>query len=167
MIPQYLIEKVGGRPGGAHLPVRPKPSYTPAVTPLPISAMPTGKVYDDLTLQRMEFDNWEYRFWCADMEDGVRGSELVSICRVCSSIFYERVSRQNHLNGGCSNSLLAAYKLLLLDKKCVVCDTRTSEQKWGVPLCKNQQCHATFKHVDPTPQALSDALDLVAKGHKG
>jgi|ERR671923_136941 hypothetical protein len=105
------------------------------------------------------FESWEYRFWAADLTDP---TDLLAECRCCSSVFGNEIGRKLHLgNNGCAKKLTAAYKLLLKDKICVVCDQKThGKQKWGVPIC-GPVCQQVWCESQAQPNALTAALKLV------
>src|ERR1700676_5043256 len=108
------------------------------------------------------FKGWEYRFWAADISVNTRS--VIAECRCCGNIGGADISaRHLHLNqGGCSRRLCAAFKLLLLDRVCVICNMRTDLQKWGVPLCSSacQECWCTS---ESQPKALQQALQLIGE----
>lgn len=107
------------------------------------------------------FQNWEYRFWAASLE--IHTSPVIE-CRACHKM-YGKEDRTGHPSEReCYNRLCSAYKLLLKDKRCVICNTRTTKEKWGVPLCTNG-CQQAWCEVEAQPLALTQALDLV--GSKG
>ena len=108
------------------------------------------------------FKGWEYRFWAAAIQTHARS--VIAECRCCGNIVgAEMTARHLHLNqGGCSKRLCAAYKLLLRDKVCVICNLRTELQKWGVPLCSSS-CQQAWCEAESQPQALKAALDLIGE----
>lgn len=72
----------------------------------------------------------EYRFW--------RSSDGIGRCRHCWHAYRTPEDRKAHQKEfGCTRVLTEAYKLLLRDEICVVCDTKTDKTLWGVPLCSN------------------------------
>jgi hypothetical protein len=79
----------------------------------------------------------EYRFWRASGTNGC--------CRLCMAIVPTTAERRAHQRErSCTVKLVDAYKLLLKDMKCVVCDTKTTHKMWGVPLC-GQTCIARWQ----------------------
>src|ERR1700676_3153551 len=106
------------------------------------------------------FKGWEYRFWAADISVNTRS--VIAECRCCGNIGGADINaRHLHLNqGGCSRRLCAAYKLLLRDMVCIICNTKTHLQKWGVPICGNS-CQEVWCVSDSQPPALKRALELV------
>jgi hypothetical protein len=107
------------------------------------------------------WDNWEYRFWAADVNEG---SCVVCECRACGSMFGGQPGRSLHLaNFGCAKKLVAAYKLLLKDRRCVICNEKTGNASWGVPLCTDA-CVNKWKHEESQPAPLVAALHLVGDG---
>lgn len=72
----------------------------------------------------------EYRFW--------RAHEGKGRCRACMDVVATTKERIEHQKTkGCTRTLVEAYKLLLRDRMCVVCDRKTEHTKWGVPMCSN------------------------------
>jgi len=104
------------------------------------------------------FEGWEYRFWAADLENP---AAIIAECRCCKSLFSNdnNEARKKH-SGGCYKKLCAAYKLLLKDMVCVVCNHKTTKEKWGVPLCSSA-CMEAWCTCDSQPDSLKDALRLV------
>ena len=107
-----------------------------------------------------QFEHWEYRFWAM----GVIGNTGVALteCRCCGHVGKRDMKiRRLHLSqGGCATKLCEAYKLLLRDRKCVVCDQKTLFKKWGVPICSSS-CEQAWCEVEAHPSALQAALQLV------
>lgn len=109
--------------------------------------------------KKFEFENWEYRFWCVEVNGG---APSLAFCRRCSSTFFHKKPRRAHLaENGCSKRLVEAFALLLRDKKCVVCDVLTTYKEWGVPLCNKNYCKDRFMHDDTQPESLESALLLL------
>ncbi len=76
--------------------------------------------------------NDEYRFWLGKPAQHAS----TAICRACGAERFTAVGRRDHLKEvGCTKVLVAAYKELLADGVCVICDTKTARRGWGVPLC--------------------------------
>lgn len=107
------------------------------------------------------FEAWEYRFWAMGI---MFAGHPVTECRCCGNAGDVNVERRrNHLGmGGCAKKLCEAYKLLLKDNICVICDQKTTQQKWGVPLC-GSACHEAWCEVETQPKALTMALALVGE----
>ena len=161
MVPRYLIGKIGGRPAGKRLEPKPKMVFPAEERQLSIVSA-VGKFAKDVFGRPdhpMQFSNEEFRFWCVEMVDD---KPNIAVCRACESTAYLKGSRDIHKEQGCPKSLVEAYKLLLRDSKCVICDSETTHQKWGVPLCKHGSCITDFMHEQPQPDALMFALQLVA-----
>lgn len=156
-LPRYLIAQKclwGGwrqpskpvfvRPMIEHFPVRVEVKETPCAPHL------------------IGFDGWEYRFWAAVPSECKRS--VIAECRGCMSVFSDAVARREHIGKmGCSKRLTAAYKLLLRDKLCVICNMRSYQEKWGVPLC-SKTCMTAWASVESQPDALKAALVLVGEG---
>jgi hypothetical protein len=104
------------------------------------------------------FEGTEYRYWCADTSNPAC---LVAECRCCGSVFGNENARVLHISQmGCSKHLVAAYKLLLRDKVCLICNNKTTREKWGVPLCSSG-CQQAWCEEEAQPAALKQALSLV------
>ena len=113
----------------------------------------------------LDFQNWEYRFWCPENDgDMVCGAT----CRQCSAVFIgDRKARFNHNKSvGCYNRLVKAYEVMLKDKNCVMCDAHTTNSDFGVPLCKNGTCKDEWMHNTATPKSLDSALRIVIRKEK-
>jgi hypothetical protein len=104
------------------------------------------------------FKLWEYRFWA--MTTWMVG--YVAECRACGVVeSRDTVARSAHLSSeGCAKKLCAAYKLLLRDNMCVICNTLTRGQRWGVPIC-GDACELRWKEQEAQPLSLMHALALV------
>ena len=89
-------------------------------------------------------------------------------CRCCETVCLSAEQLKAHkasqpydtrTNNTCFKLLDLAYKLLLREKKCVVCGTHTLWDKWGVPLCKHTSCVTSWLFTaKPMPDALEDKL---------
>lgn len=80
-------------------------------------------------------------------------SSLRSICRACGQIMHSATERIAHMDNSrtlykndmtCAHALVVAHKLLLKEGECLVCQNRTTRQKWGVPLC-SETCIKVWK----------------------
>lgn len=96
----------------------------------------------------------EYRFWRSAGTDGM--------CRCCLAVVKGVDERRVHQrNLSCTVKMTEAYKLLLRDRKCVVCDVETTQTKWGIPLCK-AMCVARWQFEAGAGAApLRQALEVV------
>jgi len=121
-------------------------------------------VYEPLECKGV-FEKWEYRFWAMSCTGELTRASLIAECRGCGSIGSgDSSSRQLHFaRGGCAKRLCAAYKLLLRDRVCVICNAKTSHTKWGVPICSSA-CEQAWCEVDTCPKALHEALQLGGEG---
>ncbi len=110
------------------------------------------------------FEKWEYRFWAMAHSGELTRASLIAECRGCGNIGSgDSASRQLHFaKGGCAKRLCAAYKLLLRDKVCVICNAKTSQTKWGVPMCSSA-CQQAWCEIETQPSALTNALALVGE----
>lgn len=150
MLPRWLVYKKC-LPGGRRL--AKKPVFEP-----PRSVFERRPLITDAVKNLAMWDNWEYRFWAADVNEG---NCVVSECRACGSMFGGQEGRAIHLaKMGCAKKLVAAFKLLLKDRRCVICNEKTSKDKWGVPLCSDI-CANTWMHEESQPPPLQAALELI------
>ena len=111
----------------------------------------------------MDFSHWEFRFWAV----GIAGIEAqICECRCCKNLCYSKEGRKSHLGiAGCTKKLIDAYKLLLLDNRCLICDSKTMNKSFGVPLCNKDACYNDFLHVESQPRALAEALNISARNN--
>lgn len=107
------------------------------------------------------FEPWEYRFWAMALLDNAPAAALIE-CRACGSLQgHTRQARVfHHAQGKCTSKLCEAYKLLLKDERCLICDAKTGQTKYGVPLCSSA-CVQAWCEAEPQPKALMNALLLV------
>lgn len=113
--------------------------------------------------ESLEFENWMYRFWQPDFDE--KGKMCSAECRGCGSSFVQPAMIRQHIGQmGCSKTICAAFKLLLKDMKCVICDSscRGSQQKWGVPLCSSA-CEEAWCNVECRPRSLELAIQCAEK----
>jgi hypothetical protein len=105
------------------------------------------------------FEHWEYRFWRIELNSNQTDIANV-VCRCCQEILLTKTGRQRHKeNKGCYNTLVEAYKLLLADKICVICNKETLQKRWGIPMCC-MKCENIWLHEQEQPEALAAALML-------
>lgn len=154
-LPRWLIARKM-LPGGLRLFPKPRLIVTPIVTWKQFQPTQIGS--DTLLdIAGNEFAGWEYRFWAAALE----GDKVcVTECRCCHMIYMDRVNRRAHLREtGCSKKLVGAFKLLQADQRCVICNNRSTKEKWGVPLC-DDTCIKRWTEEEAQPLALEAALEL-------
>lgn len=143
-------------------PVRVGMGFQPSL-PL-VRYVPTGSTLTYKPPLTKEFENWEYRFWVADID--ASGRLASAECRCCNSLFHIMEGRRLHgANNGCFVKLTSAFKLLLRDKKCVICNQSTIKQTWGVPLC-GSGCMEAWCSIEGQPDSLTAALQLVNMDRK-
>lgn len=110
------------------------------------------------------FDNEEYRFWAIDMGENTMSKDPTphgAICRFCGTIAYTKQSRRAHMeNMQCTTKLIVCYESLLKDQKCIACDNKTTERKWGVPLHHDEVCMDYWMFDEPCPEGLAAAVNL-------
>lgn len=140
-----------------------KPVLIVSIVPGRFTYSPNSSVYEPIELKGV-FEKWEYRFWAMACTGELTRTSLVAECRGCGTIGSgESASRQLHFaHGGCAKRLCAAYKLLLRDKICVICNAKTGHTKWGVPMC-GSACEQAWCEVETCPKALHEALQLVGE----
>jgi hypothetical protein len=171
LVPRWMLRKICEH-NGVRLPKR--KLWEPPVVPHERVGPPTNlvRLRHDRTVhtpierqaqvladKQFDFENWEYRFYCVEVQDR---APCLATCRRCSSSFFARKARRAHIGeNGCSKAVLRAYELLLRDKKCVICDTRTEHCEWGVPLCCTNKCKDAFMHEEIQSEALEAALLVV------
>lgn len=125
----------------------------------------SGPVYDvDIkrpidTVSGDKFDPADFQFYAVGMN--VYNVAQKCTCRSCGGVIISAHLRRKHSEVlGCYDKLIKAYKLLDLDQKCVICDTRTIGRRWGVPLCSKGCVKEWCFHI-VRPASVSAALDLV------
>lgn len=163
-LPRYILTTMN-MPGGRR--TAKKPVFKAPAPPMSWwdrHKMQEPKGYQPEELKGV-FEGWEYRFWSMNTwlsPSAKYGKGIITECRGCGTVgSTEQKIRQMHFNqGGCAKRLCAAYKLLLRDKLCLVCNTKTTQQKWGVPLC-GSACQQAWCETETQPKALIDALLLV------
>lgn len=95
-----------------------------------------------------------------------------SQCRVCLSVITGRDDRRQHGKVfGCCRLLTDCGKTLLTVGRCLICNSHTSHQRWGWPLCderSNRRCIEIWQFDVCQPQRLrievAKLLDLRKKG---
>lgn len=131
-------------------------SHRPSFTPI-------KNAYEPAVIENM-FDHWEYRFWAMVPFSGK--TTMVAECRCCGHVgSNDLAARRKHPSiGGCTKRLLAAYKLLQRDSRCVICDGTTTQEKWGVPLCSSG-CQQAWCENEAQPSSLMQALAIVGDNY--
>ena len=106
------------------------------------------------------FEHWEYRFWRVELNSNNTSISNV-VCRCCQEIMLTKTGRERHKDlTGCYQKLVDAYKLLLADQICVICEASTTQRRWGLPMC-SANCEDKWLHEEEQPEALQSALLLV------
>lgn len=153
MLPYWLLVKKAGHPAGMRLPKWKK--YEPPPPP-PVSMQRYLPSIYKPKLSVSSINGDIYRFW--KVETYPEGETYT--CRRCKGISLSHADRIAHLKGyGCAKTLISAYKLLLRDMRCVICDIRTDNMKWGVPICTGA-CERQWCEEEARPLALVNALRL-------
>jgi hypothetical protein len=143
-IPDWFIAK-GIRPGGMRMEKYPTLKKEPAIKWPVLSPKSYGE----------PLSGGDLRYWV-----GANGSGCYAGCRNCGEVIFKKEERREHLKKGCSKVLTEAYKALLRDRKCVICDELTSVKHFGVPLC-SKDCVAEWSFVTRKPLSLVLAIDFV------
>jgi len=158
-LPFYLIAKVtlkGGRRLALIKKWAPEPmqerNYLPSAY-----QQPKKQKADDIYDKELGFINWEFRYWAIERHGNM---PAVAVCRCCGDLEQSKEKRrQHHDKHSCTSSLHFAYKELIKDKKCVLCDAYTINTEWGVPVCNHMGCITRWK-FEPDPAPLIEALRL-------
>jgi hypothetical protein len=104
--------------------------------------------------------NNDYRFWWGN----VYAASQFSMCRLCGKVAQTGYQRKQHMEDSkCTVLLVRAYKLLLRDHLCVMCDERTTHEYWGVPLCKPACVEAWMYDLTHGHPGLKAALKIVER----
>lgn len=99
----------------------------------------------------------EYRFWSGARNEASR----FAVCRGCRHSTHDSHQRKAHMEDlKCTDLLVKAYRRLITDEVCVICDKETSLQKWGVPIC-SPVCTEVWMFNMKRPAALDVAIELV------
>jgi hypothetical protein len=81
----------------------------------------------------------DYRFWVGQPAQASK----YAICRCCGQMALGPYARKKHMEASkCTDILVRAYKILIQESLCVVCDVHSTYCLWGVPLHK--QCKTAF-----------------------
>lgn len=159
-MPRYLLTQM--MPHGRRqdrMPVFQRELAVRSTNATPLRLIKSGRSgYSPLAIPK-EFELWEYRFWAMST---VNSKLLVTECRCCQNLGSSNTTqrRQHFKLNRCSSKLIEAYKLLLKDKRCIICNAKTIKATWGVPLC-GDACIEAFCEVESQPMALKQALDLI------
>lgn len=162
LVPRWLLQTVFERKG-QRLPKLvhfepPKPVHVLGESSLKSNPVSSLAVFDSRwTKKAPSFQLGDFAFWMVNLADNVTDS---FVCRSCGEGCSNLVTRLEHQRNGCAFRLNKAYKLLLRDMGCVICDKKTTKTKWGMPFCTTT-CIETFMYYSATPQALYDALGVV------
>lgn len=155
-LPRWLVLKKAGYGAGQRLRkwqkfVKPTPPSTPKWL-----LGPAHYQTRQPELQARIENHDKYRFF-AIYEDPTTNTDEYAVCRACGHVCYNEEERRAHLRAqGCAKKLVKAYDFLLRDMKCVICDCKSMQKKWGVPL--HFGCERYWKEDSPTPSALELAL---------
>lgn len=108
-------------------------------------------------------DKNAYRYWIGAEERGSRFSK----CRACRMTLLSDEDRKAHTDKfKCTVVLTDAFKLLLRDGRCVVCDDKTLNQRYGMPLCSDV-CIKYWMFESKDMQAgLMQAVTIAAKNNQ-
>lgn len=93
------------------------------------------------------------------------------MCRICRRTFTNEADRMKHLKRKAGERLSCAMKaiivcnLLMRDGACVICDTRTEDRKWGLPLCDREACLTTFMFSEHGKNPFKEAIEVAEKSN--
>lgn len=111
----------------------------------------------------------EYRYLIGFSNQHARSG----LCRVCHKVFYGTLEERTSLWSGhnavraeltgftCPVRLQRAYKICQQEKRCVTCGSKATQEKWGAPFCKDEDCMMMFKFDQRDLPYLSQKLRLV------
>src|ERR1043166_2872286 len=92
---------------------------------------------------------------------GVQTCALPICCRACGEVLFTTKDRKEHSRlKGCGRVLTEAFKALLRDRKCVICDQETRKTCWGIPICSTD-CTKEWCYVTRCSAALHYAIDYI------
>lgn len=107
-----------------------------------------------LTDTLLDFNHWEFRFYMVDPDT----KPLAAMCRVCQKEFSTVEARKMHnKTERCFHTLQHASKIML-GARCVICNNRTLNKKWGFFMC-GEACNQQFMHAIEQPEPLYQALE--------
>lgn len=128
--------------------------------------------YQERSVERVDSEevgnlaDWQYRYFVGQT---ARMSSIAQ-CRYCgqlvtldpgpNSIFVHKRDRN------CCHMIDVVCEILKQDGNCVSCDKRTTNTKWGIPMCRDARCEAQFKFRQPTEAFLS-AIEISARLQAG
>jgi hypothetical protein len=154
-VPNWAVALVAGA-GGVRLAKREKYRYIPKH--VPIWQKHDGLFRrNDVKRETLEgnLDYNDFRYFSGSLNPGTNYAR----CRCCSETLFTHDTKEltKHLKEkGCAKRLVKAYTLLRKEKLCVVCDTITSKEIWGIPL--HLVCRETWMALAVQPYALAAAL---------
>ena len=88
--------------------------------------------------------NEEYRFWRGSPEESLHLTQ----CRMCRFVAMSASERAAHRAvTHCTTNLVAIYRVAREPRHptCMVCSRVTHDEKWGVPLCNDEDCISDWK----------------------
>jgi hypothetical protein len=92
---------------------------------------------------RGNLDDTEYQFWIGRHLAYV----TAAMCRACgeqTNCKAERAEHKEKKEPKCTILLVSAYKELSAKGTCVVCREKTTNRRWGLPICSHK-CIETYK----------------------
>lgn len=119
--------------------------------------------------------NWAYRYYIGSRYSGSGFAQ----CRVCGKTFqlgmdpseakwtqalqaHTKDDRENYVQG-CAHAMAKVIQLLQADRRCVVCDKKHPNEKWGVPMCAD--CVPAWMFTVKDWHAVEEAIELAASKH--
>jgi hypothetical protein len=101
----------------------------------------------------------DYRFFLGTYG----GDNEIGVCRWCGIVTHSSKERREHGKSTCKCSLVELYGILLIGKKCAICNAFTGEKCWGLPLCKDGCQNEWMVHASPTFKMAADRLRISKK----
>ena len=154
-LPNYLVRKVSGYPGGIRMPKMTKfyqaDNYWSNNGFKPMLPQGDG---DPL-------NGGDYRYWCGAF--GNHWQKGYANCRCCQELCFTKQERKEHKNKGCGALLEEAYKLFRRSKDCIICTLETNRKVYGLPICC-KDCEYEWEYVTACPAALRHVIKQLKDG---
>ncbi len=154
-IPDYLVRKVSGFPGGIRMPKMEKYSLAEFIN--------KGYTVTNILGEGDPLNGGDYRYWC-----GAQGSHWRkgwANCRACNCFYFTKKERKAHKQDGCGALLEEAYKMFRRCNECIICTLATHRKVYGLPLCC-KDCESEWEYTTATPHALRQAMNKIKDAQK-
>jgi len=157
-IPDWFIAKAV-RPGGVRLPKRKKYEEPPQPRYGFLGRMrQENSIIGSGPTPGEKLSYGDLRYWVG--YDSPLANPAYAACRACGEVHTTAKERKEHSRKwGCGRLLTEAFKLLLRDRICVVCNEPTRKQTWGMPIC-SEECKKEWSYVTRCPDSLHQAIEL-------